>query len=107
MSAEDLAEFYVHTVSVETLQDEGPWGPVYAPAHDVPCFVDETRVLVRDGNGAEVVSEATLTTGPEHADRFTPGSLVHVNGRTAQVIKASAARSLDLDLPDHLEVALT
>lgn len=106
-AADEIAEFYVHSVTVERLAGAQPWGDVYDPPVTVRCFVDEDRRFVRDGAGREVVSEATLTAPPEAAQHFTPGSVVTVNGRRAQVIKAARAESHDLGLPDHTEITLT
>ncbi|WP_313816350.1 hypothetical protein [Citricoccus sp.] len=107
MSAADLEEFYVHQATVRTLQSGGAWGDTFAPDRAARCFIDETRTLVRDGTGAEVISETTLTTPPEYDGWFLPGSEVDLPKRTATVIKAGLANSGPLDLPDHLEVALT
>lgn len=109
MSAEDeLGEFYVHTVTVETFLGSGPYGDAYEPESDpIHCFIDESRRFVRSSTGEQVVSETTLTMGKEHYDRFKPESVVHVNGHESTVITRSLADSGDLDLPDHLSVSLS
>lgn len=106
-AADELAEFYVHTVTVRTLTGGGAWGDEFADPVEVPCFIDHTRALVRNGAGAEVISEATLTCSPQDYQHFTPGTEVDLPDRTATVIKAGLADSGALDLPDHTEVTLT
>jgi hypothetical protein len=107
MSADDLEEFYVHTVDVETFEGGGSWGESYTPHPGLRCFIDDSRRLVRDGQGAEVVSETTITAPPEYAPLFTPGSRVILPHRAASVITVAVAESGGLDLPDHVEAALT
>lgn len=92
-------------VIVETYDGEGGTGPVYAPARTVRCEVDETRRLVRDSNGDETVSEATLVLHPrtritvdddgivgtvDPLDLFRPESTVTINGRASRVLAAKA-----------------
>lgn len=106
-AADELEEFYVHTITVQTLAGNGSWGPAYETTEGVRCFIDETRTIVRDAQGAEVISETTVTAPPEYAGVFLPGSLVTLLTREATVIKAGHASSGPLDLPDHVEVWLT
>ncbi|MGI5162650.1 hypothetical protein [Microbispora sp. CA-102843] len=94
----------VHTVSVEPLTGEGPFGPAFGDPVEVRCFVDEKRSLVRDNEGAEVVSSTTV---------FMPlatvcpvGSRVTVNDRTTTVLASSRRDGGGLPVPDHLEVNL-
>lgn len=102
----ELAEFYVHTVAVETLSGGGPMGETYADPVDVPCFIDEKRRLIRDASGNETVSETTLWMDKAHYDLFAPGSTVTYRDRVSTVIGRSEADSGALDLPDHLEISL-
>lgn len=106
-TAVELEEFYVHTITVQTLIGDDSWGPSYEATENVRCFIDETRTIVRDAQGAEVISETTVTAPPEYAGIFLPGSLVMLPTREATVIKAGHASSGPLDLPDHVEVSLT
>lgn len=109
MSSE-LAEFFVHTVTVETYQGVGSLGDVFAAPVTVAAFVEDTRRLVRDKNGEQVVSETTLYTYLTNAALFTTNSRVTVAGapaRAARVIRQNANDGGPLDLPDHLAVALT
>lgn len=107
MSAAELEDFYVHTVAVRTLTGSGAWGDTYEDHAGVRCFVDDSRTMVRDEQGTEVVSSSTLTCPVEYAGIFAPGSTVALPHREATVIGVAHAESGPLDLPDHIEVALT
>ena len=106
-AADELEDFYDKTVTVRTLLGSDAWGDQWEETANVRCFLDETRTLVRDGAGAEVISETTLTGPPDTAGLYTPGSEVILPTRTANVIKAGVADPGLLDLPAHVEVALT
>jgi len=84
-------------VTVETYTGEGSYGPVFAAPVTVKVNVDQTRRLVRNAAGDEVVSESTLDVHPQPRDEttrvlldaatlFTPESRVTVSGRAAKVI---------------------
>lgn len=107
MAADELNDFLVHTVTITPKTGDGAYGPVFGPpVPDVPAWVDEQTRLVRDSDGVEVVSSATVyaragTVAP-------PGSrLVLPSGRDAEVIACTVRDSGPLDLPDHVEIALT
>lgn len=103
----ELADFWVHTVTVRTVTGTGGMGTTYAAPAPVPCFVEEKRRLVRAPDGAQVVSEATVY-APAGTTALSPGSLVALpSGRTATVITSSVLDGGDLDLPDHVAAALT
>lgn len=94
----------VHQVLVEPLAGEGPFGSEYGEQTPVRCFVDAKRRLVRDAEGAEVVSETTIympldTTCPA-------GSRVIVGDRASTVITSARRDGGGLPTPDHLEVTL-
>lgn len=101
----DLAEFLVHTVTVEPhLGESGYGGAIYGPPVNVPCFVDETTRMVRDSNGSETVSSSTIYAAPDAP--ITGGSRVTLpSGDTTTVISSSRHDSGPLDLPDHMEAA--
>lgn len=117
MSDNDFDEFFVHTASVETYLGEGSNGARYAPAVTVACFADDSRKLVRNGKGDQVISETTLYTSIDNVALFVEKSRVTMINdpdsdnitpqRTALVIKVNANDSGTLDLPDHLAVSLT
>ena len=111
---DELADFYVHTATVETLTGTDGYGrDIFAgkitlsPDSDYGCFIEQKRRLVRDKDGAEVISETSLYSSPAVAPLCTPGSRVVIAGVESRVITASLFDSGDLDLPDHTVVALT
>lgn len=107
MSGDDLSEFFVHRVTVEAPEGAGMWGDVRADPVEVWCFVDDARNLVRDGQGQEITTTATITAPLDSRGLWVPDALVHLPDRDATVIAAGVADSHDLDLPDHVEVILS
>lgn len=105
----DFDEFMVHTVTVDPYQGEGGLGTIYAPTTGpIPCFIDDTRAVVRTAAGDTAVSETTLwIVDKAWAGSFPPESIVHLPTRDATVIRTSDADSGALDLPDHLKIVLT
>lgn len=104
----EFEDFMVHPVQVETHGGEDPFGNIHTTLSDpVYGFLDDSRALVRNAAGDQVVSESTFYTGTEHKDLFKPESLVHLPDRTATVISTKLADSGPLGLPDHLAVVLT
>jgi hypothetical protein len=106
--ADDLAGFYVHTVTVTPLLGSGAYGDVEGDPQTIAGLLDSATRLVRSGSGEEVVSQATLYTDVTHTNAFPPGSTVTLpDGQTkTTVIGRAAHTSGALDLPDHLEVTL-
>jgi hypothetical protein len=104
----DLETFFVHTVTLTPLTGVGAYGDVYGPpVADVPCMVDETTRMVRDREGSQVVSSATVYAAPD-APAAPPGSLMTLtSGRTAVVITETRRTAPGLDLPEHTAWALT
>lgn len=76
-------------VSVETFSGTGAYGPVYAAAVNVSVCADTTRRLVRDADGAQVVSELTLLIHPDDEAKFTPESRLTFGARTSTVLAVS------------------
>lgn len=109
MTVTDLGDFWVHTVSVNTYQGTTGAGvkSYAAPAARVG-FVERKRRLVRDGNGTQVVSESTYYGDSGQAVDFPPQSQVTLPGETkpTTVIVCAVNDGGDLDLPDHIAVAL-
>ena len=103
----DLDDFYVHTLTVETLTGTGAMGDVFAAPVTVPGWLEDKRRIVRDKNGQEVVSSSFFSCDNAHLPKFTPDSKVTIDGRTAFVIGVANYTSGALDLPDHLEIDLT
>ena len=95
-----------HTVTLEPLLGEGPFGPTFGPPVPVRCFRDDARRLVRDASGAQVVSETTLYMRPTAA--CPVGSRVTLDdGRIATVATSARRDGGGWPTPDHLEVTLT
>ena len=57
-------------------QGTGAYGDEYGPDIEYPCWIDETRRLVRATDGSEKVAEATLLLPLDARTACTPGSLV-------------------------------
>ena len=108
MSADDLDALFVHTDTVRTLTGSGGMGQTWADPVDVACFIDDQVRLVRAPDATETTSSTTLYARPEHTAALTPGSEVDLpSGRTATVITTARRDGGPLDLPDHVEAALT
>lgn len=88
-----VTDFFVHTVSVETLTGTGANGPVYAAPATVACYLDGKTQLVRAATGEQVVSAAQVYCSVADGAKFTPDSRVTANGRKTQVI---GVNTLDL-----------
>jgi hypothetical protein len=92
-----------HQVLVEPFEGSGPFGPEYGEQVVERAFIVEKRKLVRDAEGAEVVSETTVIM---RLDAVCPAeSRVTVNGRTTYAIVSARQDGGGLPTPDHLEVA--
>lgn len=98
-----------HRVAVEVYEGQGAYGPIYADPVTVRAYVEDARRVVRrQQDGAEVISESTVRTAPHHVipaqSRITvwPGAPYE---RTAEVITSS--RYQHPGTPSHLELALT
>jgi hypothetical protein len=74
------------TVTVETYAAPAGLGPVLAASVTVYANVDNTRRLVRDAQGAEVISDLALYVHPDDVATFTPESRVTYSGRTSSVL---------------------
>ncbi|OYO16633.1 hypothetical protein CGZ93_17895 [Enemella dayhoffiae] len=99
-----------HSVTVEMHEGAGAYGDTYSAPVALACWRKETRQLVRDKNGDEVVSEAQLRLRPDEEGRdvealFVPDSRVTLDsGRITYVI--GAGRRDGLGFWDHVEVTL-
>lgn len=107
-AVDELADFWVHTVQVETFQGSGPYGAVYTEPADATGFLEAGRRLVRASDGTQVVAESTWFGPASTAALFTPDSRVTLpDGTQPTVITAKVHDAGDLPLPEHVEVALT
>lgn len=93
-----------HQVLVEPFEGSGPVGAEYGDQVPVRCFVAEKRQLVRDAQGAEVISETTVimpldTVCPPESKVTLP------SGRVTYAITDAHEDGGGLPTPDHLQVA--
>lgn len=99
MSADDLNDFYIHSVIIERKQ--GIYDTYGTPV-TISCFVDETTRLVRAANGSETVSSTTITAHTDLATVLASGARVTLpSGDTTNILTTSVHTSGALDLPDH------
>jgi hypothetical protein len=103
----DLDDMFVHTLTVETYLGEGGTGTLYAAPVDVPCLIDGGVKVVRTATGEQLVTNAPVYAPLEHAATLAAESRVTIRGATARVLAVTVYESGDLDLPDHVQVALT
>lgn len=103
-----ISRFYVHTAIVEMFLGTSGYGvDMFAAPVTVDCFAADSRKLIRDASGEQVVSESTLYTYPTNAPLFVADSRVTVNGNVSRVIRTNLNDSGPLNLPDHVAVSLT
>lgn len=93
-----------HTVTVETLTGQGAYGPIYDDAADVRVKVDDRIRLVRNLEGEQVVSSATVYARLSESHRFTPGSRVVIRGELTDVITVARHDDGGLGAWQHVEV---
>lgn len=92
-----------HTVTVERYAGDSAYGPTYAAAETVACFIDDVRRLVRNAAGDEVTAEGRFFCRLDVAE-IPAESRVTVNGRTTTVITTSRRDPGGLPAPGHWEV---
>lgn len=107
---EPLADWWVHTVSVQRLNPIGGAGgdSLAEPVNVVGFYRDGTRLVI-DGNGKQVVSTAQFAF-PLTVDPIPVGSLVTAPAGfgpwTGKVIVAQRGDGGGQPTPDHHEVSL-
>ena len=106
---DDVPDWFVHTVQVETLQGAGAAGPVYSAPVAVAGFLDGKVSLVRNTDGEQVVAQSTFYCSLADGARFTPDSRVTLPaGRRCQVITVNTMDAGGLlDGVEHTAVTLT
>jgi hypothetical protein len=100
-----LADWWVHTVTVQPLTGHGPEGDTYGTAYEVIGYLDHTRRLVRAANGSQVVSNATLLAPIATAD-IPVGSLVSSGATRTKVITFTRHEAGPQPTPNHVEMFL-
>ena len=103
-----IADFMVHTTTVERKTGNGATGPTLATGVSLTGFVEHVTKLVRNATGVEVVSSATIYY-PAGTAFIAPGSFVTPPagmGARARVITCSVHDAGSLDLPEHVEVSV-
>lgn len=102
-----IARLFNQTVTVETYLGTGVKGPTFAAPASVLCFVDDSRKLVRDSTGEQVVSSTTVYAPLSVYAQFPVDSKVTVNGRTARVVAVELQNSAGPASVHHTQVNLT
>lgn len=89
--ADDITEFFVHQVTVETMTGVGAAGDLYSGPQTVDGYLDSKIQLVRALDGEQAVSQSTFYCSVPDAAKFAPDSTVTLpDGRTAQVITVNS-----------------
>lgn len=91
-----------HELQIEPFEGEGPYGAVLGTPYTVRGLVDDERRLVRDEQGAEVVSDTTVILPA--GTRCPAFSRITCNGRVITVITSFDRSGGGLPTPDHVEV---
>lgn len=99
--------FRVHTVTVQPQLGEGSTGDEYGPSQEVLGYLDYQRQLVRNAQGAEVVSEAQFYCDLDYRSAFTIDARVTTpDGTVTYVIGTSPKDDGGITGLSHLEVTL-
>lgn len=98
-------EYLVHEVTVRPLTGTGAYGPVHGDPFQLRCFAAGKRRLVRDRDGAEVLSTLQVLAAPGESKRVPAGSLLEWNGDTTKVIASTEHDDGGLGAPQHTELA--
>lgn len=109
MTADLLADWWQHTVTVERLIGTSAYGDKFAAGETLAGFVDDSNKLIINGQGQQVVSSARVFLPPATAD-IPLKSRVTLSGpflgRQSTVIAVSRHDAGVLPTPNHLEVSL-
>lgn len=96
-----------HTITAwQTVQTA--YGPKKGPERLIQgCMVVEENKLVRDSNGAEIVSTAQAAIPPEAKQDLELGTMVRLpSGRETTVISVESVEPLSLPLPSFVRLNL-
>lgn len=101
-----------HKARLQPYTGTGAYGDSWGPEVERPCWIDETRRLVRAADGSEKVAEATLLLPLDARGQALPGSLVKLHTeiegpyRESQVLTASLRTDGGMGAWQHLEVTV-
>lgn len=103
-----LGIFGEHTITAwQTVQTA--YGPQKGAERQITgCMVVEENKLVRDLNGAEIISTAQAAIPPEARQDLEPGTMVRLpSGRETTIISVESVMPMRLDLPvfDRINLA--
>lgn len=103
-----LGIFGNHTITAWQMV-ETAYGPQKGAERQITgCMVVEENKLVRDSNGAEIVSTAQAAIPPEARQDLEPGTMVRLpSGRETTIISVESVMPMRLDLPvfDRINLA--
>lgn len=109
MTADLLADWWQHTVTIQRYTGSGIKGDTYAAGVATAAFVDDKRKLIVNAAGAERVSSMTVFL-PAAVDDVPLDSLVTLpvifGTRTSRVIGVSRKDAGTMGTPNHVEIAL-
>ena len=107
---DDIEEFMVHWVLIERYHEGGADGEYFDPATATKVFYDDTTKRIRNANGVEVVSSASVfcpkdTPPVPLGSRVTAPAVFH--SRVSTVL-SSSVRDLDgqMEMPEHIQLML-
>lgn len=97
------AEVLNQTVTVTPKTGQSAYGPIYGTPYDMRCRIEPKRELIRDADGAEIVSSARMFTMP--GETLGHGAKVDWAGNSYRVVSVAPMAALDGET-HHLEVML-
>lgn len=104
MVTDPLAAFYVHTVTVEPLEQQGPEGDVFGTAYPLRCFAAAKARLIRGTTGDMVTSDTTITAATSTPNIPVGSRITLPDGSPTTVLRLSRADGGGLPTPDHVEI---
>jgi hypothetical protein len=94
-----------HRVKVEPYAGDSAYGPTYGPpVEGVPALVTLAVRTVRDREGREVTSSATVIAGPD-LDCPAESRITLPDGRTTRAIAVAKHTAPGLPVPESTEVS--
>lgn len=94
-----------HRVTVEPYRGDSAYGPLYGdPVADVPALVAETVRTVRNREGREVTSTATVIAGPD-LDCPAESRITLPSGRVTRALNVAEHTAPGLPVPTSTEVS--